>query len=385
MHWWVLAFEARKPANKFKRYHVMKALYLKEFCAEGTVADSIQFGDFPLPTTSPQKTEVLIEVKASAINVDDVAMCQNTAMGGWFAHMRTPTESKPVAVGTEYSGVVLAVGPDVKRLKVGDRVCGVHSPISKTLAGTWAEQTLGLEKDIVRIPSDCDLSFVQAAAIGTSAFVCGDMYRRANFPAGGARCLLIGASGGLGTALLQLVRSQLGDQVHIAAVCSGSNVEMVTRLGADEVIDYRKGPVIDQLADHDLFDIVFDLVGGTDYEQVAAKVLKRRGQFITGVGPMRAIGDRMLSCCEFSGWACGLLGRLLRSMCCCCCGIKYEMAGGLPPLKAEDFNLVVVEAGVRPEIGLEVPFAEKSLREALALVSSRHTKGKVVMNMERRK
>lgn len=363
----------------------MHCLYLEEFCAEGTVAQSIQWGTRPIPPINRdiENTEVAIELKASAINVDDVALCQNTAMGGWFAHMRTPTKSNPLVVGTEYSGVVLEVGPGVKTLKKGDRVCGVHSPLDKNLAGTWAEKTLALEKDVVCIPADCNLSFVEAAAIGTSAFVSGDMYRRAKFPATNTNCLVIGASGGLGSSLVQLLRSQLGDKVHIAAICSGSNADMVMRLGANEVIDYKQGPVVEQLADHEAFDIVFDLVGGTDYEQVAKKVLKSGGQFITAVGPMRAIGDRTLSCCEFYGWACGLLGRLLKSMCCCCCGcMTYEMAGGLPPMTQEDFNLIVIEGGVRPEIGLEVPFTEKSLREALDLVASRHTKGKVVINME---
>jgi hypothetical protein len=58
------------------------------------------------------------------------------------------------------------------------------------------------------------------------------------------------------------------------------------------------------------------------------------------------------------------------------------MAGGMPPLKAEVFNKVVVEAGIRAEIALEVPFTEAPVREALRRVASRHTGGKVVINME---
>ena len=54
----------------------------------------------------------------------------------------------------------------------------------------------------------------------------------------------------------------------------------------------------------------------------------------------------------------------------------------MPPLTAADFNAVVVEAGVRAEVALEVPFAEAPLREALKRVASRHTGGKVVINME---
>ena len=361
----------------------MKALHLTQFCSEGSVADSISFGDVPVPTTSPVKREVLVAVKASAINVDDIALCQDTAMGGWITHRRTPTVAHPLVGGCEYAGVVLAVGPDVKQLTAGDRVCGVQNPLNNSLPGTWAEQTLALEGDIVPIPAECDISFVEAAASGMSALVAGDMYKRAHLPAEGCRCLVIGASGGLGTVLLQLLRGHTGGRVHIAAVCSGTNAEMVKRLGADEAIDYRIGPFADQLATQGKFDVAFDFVGGSESERGAARVLRRGGQFITACGPMAGIGDRKLTCCEFSGWMCGVMGRLMKSMCCCCCArVTYEFAGGMPPLKARDFNAVVIEAGIRPEIALEVPFTEAPLRAALARVASRHTKGKVVMNME---
>jgi len=359
---------------------MMKALYLTEYCPEGSVAESISFGKIPCPIISPKSQEVLIGVKASAVNADDIALSQNTAMGGWFVHTRTPSKKLPHVPGCEYAGVVLAIGSEVKNLKAGDRVCGVKNPIDKT-NGTWAEQTVALEKDIIKIPSDCDITDVQAASCGMSALVSGDLYKRAKLPRDGSRCLVYGASGGLGTVMVQLLKAH--GNVYIVGVCSGSNAEMVIRLGADEAIDYKKSPVADQLENHKKFDVVFDFVGGSEPEQVASRVLKKGGKFITAVGPTRGIGDRLLSCCEFSGWACGLLGRILKSLCCCCCTrMSYEMGGGLPPVKAEDFNLIVVKAGVRPEIAFEAPFEEGSSREALGRVASRHTKGKVVLCME---
>ena len=366
----------------------MKALHLTQFCQEGKVADEISFGDIPVPTSTPLKQDVLIQIKASAINVDDVACCQNTAMGGWWMHPRAPNKEKPLVPGCEYAGVVLAIGPDCKRLKVGDRVCGVHNPVNHKVAGTWAEQALAPENDIVLIPSDLiDLSHVQAAASGMSAFVVGDMYKRAkdNFPAKGGRCVVIGASGGLGTILLQLLRKHGDGKLHIAAVCSGTNAQMVTRLGANEVIDYKNASYGEQLGREGMnkFDVVFDFFGGLASERDAAQVLRYGGRYITAVGPMSALGDRTLTCCEFHGWCCGLIFRICG--CCCCvtsCKFGYEMAGSMPPLTAPDFQSVVVDAGIRPEIAMEVPFAEAPLREALRRVASRHTKGKVVMNME---
>ena len=245
------------------------------------------FGDVPLPIdgTIPIKQEVLIEVKASSINVDDVALCQNSAGGGWFFHARDPSTNRPLVGGMEYAGVVLAAGPDCTRVKVGDRVCGVQDVSQTRMPGTWAEQTIAPESDVVSIPSDCEISFVQAAAVGMGAFVTGDMYSRAALPISKEgtqphRCLVLGASGGLGTMLLQLLRSQRGVQVHVVAVCSGKNTEMVRRLGADEVVDYTTAPFVQQLESADRFDVVFDFVGGTESEH-ATSLLKHGGKFIT--------------------------------------------------------------------------------------------------------
>jgi NADPH:quinone reductase-like Zn-dependent oxidoreductase len=103
----------------------MQAAHIREWCAEGTVPATISFGQIPSPSP-PIKNEVLIAVKASSINIDDILSCQNTAGGGWFFHSRTPSAEKPLVGGCEYAGVVLACGPDCKKLKVGDRVCGLQ-------------------------------------------------------------------------------------------------------------------------------------------------------------------------------------------------------------------------------------------------------------------
>lgn len=117
----------------------------------------------------------------------------------------------------EYSGVVLAVGPEVTTLKVGDRVCGIQDVSMQKNPGTWAEQTMAPEKDIVLIPRACDISFVQAASLGMAAFVSGDMYNRAKLPTDGekCRCLVVGASGGLGTFLVNLLKRHKGANVEI--------------------------------------------------------------------------------------------------------------------------------------------------------------------------
>ena len=355
----------------------MQAAHILQWCAAGTVPETISFGPIPSPRT-PIKNEVLIGVKASSINIDDILACQDTAGGGWFFHSRTPSADKPLVGGCEYAGVVLACGPDCQTFHVGDRVCGLQDYVMKKLAGTWSEMTLTPENNAVPMPAE--MTFVEAASVGMGALVSGNMYKIAKLGEG-SRCLVLGASGGLGSVMLQLLRGHKASRLHVSAVCSAANAELVTRLGADEAVDYGKSPIGQQLQGVDKFDAVFDFVGGKDMERSGAALLKRGGQFITAVGPMQNIGDRKLSCCTWTGWACGLAQRLLCGGC-CCRKYKYEFSSAMMPVKAEDFDRVAVEAGARAEIALEVPFAEAPVREALKRVASRHTGGKVVINFE---
>ena len=152
----------------------MKAAYITKWCGEGTVAETIIFGEITAPGP-PIKDNVLIQVKASSINVDDVALLQNSAGGGWFFHGRTPSVQKPLIGGMEYAGVVLAVGPKCKKIKVGDRVCGLQDVAVQKNAGTWAEQTVAPESHVVLIPENFEISFVEAASVGMGAFIAGDI------------------------------------------------------------------------------------------------------------------------------------------------------------------------------------------------------------------
>eukprot|EP01043_Picozoa_sp_COSAG02_P057508 COSAG02_NODE_6994_length_3237_cov_2.412046_1_plen_469_part_00 len=357
----------------------MKAAYVTEWCDEGAVPDSIVVADIAVPP-APVKKQVVVAVKAAGINPDDIAVLQDTGGGGWCFHVTTPKDDKPLIGGCEYAGVVLAVGPDCRQLKVGDRVCGVQDYAGmsgKKMAGSWAEQTVSPENALVPLPAD--LSFVEGAAIGMAAHVVGDMFNRANFPAAEGRCLVIGASGGLGNVCLQLLRRR---NIHTVAVCSAANAETVRRLGADQAVDYTTAPFQEQLADAPKFDVVFDFVGGSETQRSAVPLLTRGGQFITAVGPMQGIGDRKLSCCEWTGWACGLTGRLLGSCCLPCRSYKYKMSMAMLPLNAQHFNTVVIEGNARGEIALEVPLSQTAVRDALRQVASRHAGGKVVINME---
>ena len=303
---------------------------------------------------------------------------QNTAAGGWFYHTRKPSVANPLIGGMDYAGVVLACGPDVKQLKVGDRVCGIMK-VAEYQGGTWAEQAIAPEKDVCPIEDD-GISFVDAAAVTMGAFVCSDMEKHAAkaLSGGGCRCLVLGASGALGTVMLQLLRKR---KAHVTAVCSATNAETARKMGADEAVDYAAGPLAQQLAAAEKFGIVFDFVGGRGLERDAAAVLEPGGLYVTAVGDRQYVGDRQLSFGEFSKSVRYMLGKS-----CCGCGAKYRyvMSGAYPPLTSKVWKPAVVEAGARAAIAEEVPFAEAPLRQALQRVASHHPGGRVVINLERR-
>ena len=352
----------------------MKAVYVNEWSAVGTVAESIKFGDVPAPD-APIKSEVLVGVKAASLSGDDVGTLQDTFAGG-TAHSRKPTAADPLVGGMDYAGVVLACGPDCQKLKVGDRVCGIMK-IYERQPGTWAEQTKAPEKDVCKIEDD-SISFVDAAAVAMGAFVDSSMIKLAKgaLSSNSGRCLVIGASGALGTVMLQMLKQYKG---HITAVCSGKHAETVRSLGAHEVIDYTSKPFGEQLAAAEKFAVVFDFVGGKEVQSGAAPLIERGGLYVTAVGRVKGWQFRKLTSGEFNG----ALGYMLRSMCDCCGKYKWSMAQPYPPLTAEVWKTAVIDAGARASIAEEVPFAEAPIREAIRRVYSHHAGGRLVINMEK--
>ena len=237
------------------------------------------------------------------------------------------------------------------------------------------------EDEVVKIGDD-GLSFVAAAATAMGAFVGHDMLRRAapRLSSGG-RCLVLGASGALGTVLLQLLRHREPAVVHVTAVCSGKNADAVRGAGAHEVVDYAVAPFATQLAAAEQFDVAFDFVGGKEAERGAASLLAPGGVYVTAVGPVLHMGkDRKLSAREtFAS-----LGHILRKSLGCRCGgarYRYAMSQASPPLTAEAWRATALEAGARAVIAEEVPFAEAPIREALRRAASHHAGGRLVINM----
>lgn len=214
--------------------------------------DALTLEDVDRPT--PEGGQVLVEVHAAATNPS-----YWHRMEGKIPMLRQaygdPEPTDP-AMGGDCSGTVVAVGSDVTRLAVGDAVFGAAN-------GAFAEYAIAAERNLVLKPEN--VSFVDAAAIPTGGLTALQGLRDRGHIASGQRVLIIGASGGVGTYAVQIAKHF---DTHVTAICSAQNIDMVTGIGADEVIDYTQqdwdgtGP----------YGLILDMVGDRPFEQYVQNV-----------------------------------------------------------------------------------------------------------------
>jgi NADPH:quinone reductase-like Zn-dependent oxidoreductase len=227
---------------------------------------------------SPKAGEVLIKVHASTVSVADyrarsrdiprsLALIASIGIGAFRPRHRV--------LGTDVAGVVEEVGAGVTTFAPGDRVIAMLSPF-----GGHAEYvSVPQHSPIARAPRNMTLE--QAVTLlfgGTSAR--GFLNQVTIKP--GDTVLVNGASGAVGTAVIQLAK-QLG--AHVTAVTSGGNRELVTSLGADRVIDYTTD---DFLAEGRQYDVVIDCVGNAPFERAESSV-KPGGALLLVIAGMGAL------------------------------------------------------------------------------------------------
>jgi len=177
-------------------------------------------------------------------------------------------------LGTEFAGVVEAVGADVTAFAAGDRVFG----FSEGRFGAHAEY-LVMPQDGALAVMPADRTFEQVAP-STEGSHYALSYIRAAKIRSGQHVLVNGATGAIGSAAVQLIRS-LG--ASVTAVCGAPHAELVRGLGADRVIDNTAG---DFTQDEQTYDVVFDAVGKSSFGR-CRRLLKPRGIYLSSdLGPL---------------------------------------------------------------------------------------------------
>jgi NADPH:quinone reductase-like Zn-dependent oxidoreductase len=174
--------------------------------------------------------------------------------------------------GTDFAGKIEAVGRNVTTFKPGDQVWGFADD-----AGSHAQYIkLAANKAIMIMPNV--FSYEQAAASAEGAYYALNFMNKVKISAG-KKVLLNGATGAIGSALLQFLKHV---DAHVTAVCNTKNMELVRSLGADQVIDFTKE---DFTKDTGQYDFVFDAVGKSTFAR-CKPLLKKGGIYISSdLGP----------------------------------------------------------------------------------------------------
>ena len=321
-------------------------------CENPTGVDALTWQELPTPT--PKAGEVLIEIKAASLNFPDLLIVQNKYQ------MKPPL---PFVPGSEYAGVVQAVGEGVQHLQVGQHVA--------CLSGTGGFATHTIAPAALCMPLPAGFPFVDAAAFimiyATSHHALMD---RAQLKAG-QTVLVLGAAGGVGTSAIQIAKAA-GARV-IAAASTDEKCALCTSIGADATINYSVETVPDKfrqaiktLTDGKGPDVIYDPVGG-DFSEPAFRSIAWRGRhlvvgFASGPTPSIPLNLPLLKGASIVGVFWG--------------GFAKQEPKANAAMMAELANWYA-QGKIKPVIDRTMPMAE--LKAAYAHMGSRGVRGKLVM------
>jgi len=292
---------------------------------------------------SPGTDEVLVRVRAATINPVDYKIPK--IVGG-------------NVVGLDMAGVVEAVaeGENTHGFKVGDSVWGFAW-------GSLAEFVIAKASTIAHVPKD--FTFAQAAAMPTTYITGFQGLRKYGNLQPGGRVLIIGASGGCGTAAIQLSKAFAASE--IVGVCSAKNLDAVKENGATAVINYEEENFADIYGTGKLqekFDVVYDAASssgkGENYRSDAFKVLRKGGQYV----PINGTAIMWLRhFCKFQAYNTNLF----------LADVTTKDLKALAELAADGF--------VKPVISETLPFTGEAVKIGFGWLRGRRTVGKIVFDM----
>ena len=319
-------------------------------------ADRVRAGDMPDP--EPREDDVLVQIHAAGVNPVD----SKIRNGEFRSFLRYRL---PFILGHDVAGVVVRVGSRVRRFKPGDEVYAADGQ-----AGAFAEFIATKEDDVAMKPTA--LTMAEAASIplvGLTAWQV--LIERAKLKPG-QKVLIHAGSGGVGTFAIQLAKHA---GATVATTTSTDNVDLVRRLGADVVIDYKKEDFANVLRDS---DVVLNSLDKVTLEK-SLRVLKPGGQLISISGPPDAAFARSIGASWVLRMVMGALSRGIRAQ-----AKRRQVQYSFLFMSANGGQLAkitsLIDNGViRPVVDRVFPFA--STKEAMAYVEAGRAKGKVVVSV----
>lgn len=304
-----------------------------------------------VPRPIPRANEILVKVRASTVASAD-ARVRSLRVPAGFGIFARPAfgffgPRQPI-LGTELAGEVEAVGSAVRRYAVGDAVFAFLG----VSMGAHAEYRAVPEEGCVALLPE-GFSFEEAAALSFGGTTALTHLRDGAKVAPGERVLVVGASGAVGSAAVQIAK-------HLGAVVTGvtstANVDRVRALGADHVIDYTRGGYLDGST---TYDVIYDTVGVHDHAACKA-ALTERGRLILAAASLPQI-----------------LAGVWASM-----TTKHKVIAGPARENAEDVRFLrdaALQGKIRPLIDETFPLDR--IVEAHARVDSGRKRGSVVVTM----
>lgn len=237
---------------------------MKAFIVTHYGPDGLESADIPAPEIGPR--DVLVDVRAASINPLD-KMVRN----GEFKQLIR--YKLPFTLGHDLSGVITKVGAEVRGFKVGDEI---YSRPRDLRIGAFAESIAIDAADVALKPTS--LSFAEAAAVPLVALAAWQALVDVAHVRPGQKVLVHAGAGGLGSTVIQVAK-YLG--AYVATTAHTKDINKLTELGADEVIDYTAADFAEVLSG---YDIVLDSLGTASLEK-SLTILKPGGLAISVVGP----------------------------------------------------------------------------------------------------
>jgi NADPH:quinone reductase-like Zn-dependent oxidoreductase len=298
-----------------------------------------------VPKPTPGHNEILLSVKATAVNSGDVRLrkADPFAVRFLFGLIRP----KISILGTVFSGEVESVGKGVKNFKVGDFIFG-HTDMN---FGAYAEYKCIPENGSLAL-KPANIKHGEAASIPFGGVTALHFIKKANIKPG-QKVLIVGASGAVGSAAVQIAKSY---GANVTGVCSTANIALVKSLGADEVIDYTKE---DFTQNGGKYDVIFDTVRTISVSRSLKSLTKNGIMILSAAGMQEMLQGLWLSKTRSVKVMTGVIG---------------HSAADIIFLKE------LIEAGKYKPV-IDKTYSLEQITEAHTYVEKGHKKGNVVISI----